>query len=334
MAWKRSASVALEKYAGLRVTRTRPTADGQPDGPAAMVAAASPPKIPAATDKRPAEAPPRKMDGLGKVGASARPPAKEGDRLLKAPVFVLSGPRSGSTLLRVVLNSHSKLHSPIETHVRRLAVKMTTAPTEQAMEELGHNLADIEHLLWDRILHRELQLSGKETVVEKTPSNVFVWKRLSICWPDARFIFLMRHPASIARSWHEGDPDKRPMEHAIVHTLKYMRALEVARQELGGLTLRYEDLTDNPEAETRRICEFLDIPWEEQMITYGQQDHGEFRKGIGDWKEKIRTGTIQRGRPLPTADEIPEELREMCRIWGYLPAGTETVTGTDADTAP
>lgn len=313
MPWKRSASVALEKYAGLRVTRVRNTADGKPRAAAAKTA-----PVPPRRDGAGAEPAPPVGDGLGKVGARARPPAKDGDRLLTAPVFVLSPPRSGSTLLRVVLNSHSQLHAPIETHVRRLAVKLTTKPTEHAMETLGHNTADVEHLLWDRLLHRELVLSGKETLVEKTPSNVFVWKRLATCWPDARFIFLMRHPASIAKSWHEGDPEERPMDKAVPHTLKYMQALEKARTNLPGLTLRYEELTGEPESATRRICEFLDIPWEEGMITYGQQNHGEFRKGIGDWKEKIRTGTIQRGRPLPSPDEIPPELREMARVWGYL----------------
>jgi hypothetical protein len=54
------------------------------------------------------------------------------------------------------------------------------------------------------------------------------------------------------------------------------------------------------------------------MITYGRQDHGDFTKGIGDWKDKIRSGTVQPGRPLPTADEIPAGLRPMAAAWGYV----------------
>ncbi|MBL1068835.1 sulfotransferase [Streptomyces sp. 7-21] len=312
MQWKRKANAALQRATGKRVSRA-PGGETGPAGPKEPAASASSP-----TAEAPA-APKPKDSSYGKVAASARPPADpETDRLLKAPVIVLSPPRSGSTLLRVVLNSHPKLHAPHETHVRRLTVNLTTRPVVAAMEGFGHNTADIEHMLWDRILHRELVRSGKETVVEKTPSNVFVWKRLATCWPDARFIFLMRHPMSIARSWHEGDPEKRPMEKAVPHTLKYMVALEEARQNLPGLTVRYEDMTSEPEVQTRRICEFLGIPWDPGMISYGQKNHGDFVKGIGDWKEKIRTGTIQPGRALPKPEEIAEELREMCRIWGYL----------------
>lgn len=308
MQWKRKANTALQRATGLRVSR----AQRGETGPAA------PKRSDPASSSPPA---PKRGGSYGRVAASARPPTDpEADRLLKAPVIVLSPPRSGSTLLRVVLNSHPELHAPHETHVRRLTVNLTTQPVLAAMQGFGHNRADIEHILWDRMLHRELLRSGKKTVVEKTPSNVFVWKRLATCWPDARFVFLMRHPMSIARSWHEGDPDRRVMELAVPHTLKYMKALETARTSLPGLTVRYEDLTSDPEGQTRRICEFLEIPWDTQMISYGQQNHGDFVKGIGDWKDKIKTGSIQPGRALPKPEEIAEELREMCRVWGYLPS--------------
>ncbi|MGP4110731.1 sulfotransferase family protein [Streptomyces sp. 4N509B] len=311
MQWKRKVSSVRDRAIGPRADRAQ---DGIGPGQQSAAASSSP-NAPKRNKPKDVSPPP------AQVAASARPPADpEHDRLLRAPVIVLSPPRSGSTLLRVVLNSHPELHAPHETHVRRLAVKLTTPPVAHSMEGFGHNLADIEHMLWDRMLHRELVRSGKKTVVEKTPSNVFVWQRLATCWPDARFIFLMRHPMSIATSWHEGDPAKRPMAKAVPHTLKYMVAPEEARAGLPGLTLRYEELTSDPETQTRRICEFLGLEWEPGMVTYGKKDHGPYVKGIGDWKEKIKTGTIQQGRPLPKPEEIAEELREMCRVWGYLPA--------------
>lgn len=306
MSWLRSANTVLEKSTGLRLTRAKtPKA-----GPAEAEAETGPPKAEDGT---------RSARSGGRVTESARPPADpEHDRLLKAPVFIMSGPRSGSTLLRVVLDSHSRLFAPHETHIRTLHVRQSSRQGARAMEAFGHNLADLEHLLWDRVLHRELVRSGKPTLVEKTPSNVFVSHRLATCWPDARFIFLLRHPFSIARSWHDGHPEKRPMERAVPHALNYAEAVQETREELPGLTVRYEQLTEDPEGETRRICEFLDIPWEESMVAYGKQDHGTFTKGLGDWKEKIRTGTIQSSRPLPDPDEVPEELRPLCRAWGYV----------------
>jgi hypothetical protein len=250
-----------------------------------------------------------------------RPPRDAGDRLLRAPVFLLSSPRAGSTLLRAVLDSHSAIHAPIELHARRLSVQLTTPPVEQAMTALDIDSADLEHLLWDRLLHLQLTRSGKSLLVEKTPSNVFAVDRLKTCWPDARFIYLLRHPLASAQSWHESDPETRPMSLATQHVLKYTKAVEDARRTHPGLVVRYEDLIAEPEAETRRICEFLEVPWEADMLDYARENRdAEFVKGIGDWSDKIRSGRIQEGRPLPAADEVPPELREIARTWDYLPA--------------
>ncbi|MEV4578426.1 sulfotransferase [Nonomuraea jabiensis] len=246
-----------------------------------------------------------------------RPPADPAtDRLLDSPVFLLSPVRSGSTLLRAILNAHSALHAPHELHVRRLRVQFDTNLAAKAMAALGHNQADLEHLLWDRVLHRELVRSGKRFIVDKTPANAFAYQRIAACWPDARFVFLLRHPASIAASWHEASPDKRTPEEAALDALRYMKAVQRARSALPGLTVRYEELSADPEKATREICEFLGLEWEPGMLSYGQQTVLE--KGLGDWRDKIRSGAVQPARELPSADQVPDVLKPMCRTWGYL----------------
>ncbi|MET8869022.1 sulfotransferase [Nonomuraea sp. NPDC004580] len=298
MNWRYRANATLEGLTGYTLTR-RPRRQPQKPPPK------TPPKTPLELQRLP--------------GDQVRAPADPAhDRLLRAPVFLLSSVRSGSTLLRVMLNSHSQVHAPIETHFRRVSVGLGTDPVRQAMELLGHTHSDIEHLVWDRLLHRELTRSGKRVLAEKTPSNVFAWRRIAACWPDARFVFLLRHPMSIVQSWHEADPGKRPMEEAVPRTLSYMTYLQEARTHLEGLTLRYEDLVAGPEAELRRLCAFLGLEYEPAMLDYGRQDHGGFVKGIGDWRDKIRAGTVVEGRPLPEPEEIPEELHGICRTWGYL----------------
>ncbi|WP_113701389.1 sulfotransferase family protein [Nonomuraea lactucae] len=269
--------------------------------------------------KPPPPPPPPPPETLRLPGDLVRPPVDPAcDRLLREPVFLLSSVRSGSTLLRVMLDSHSRVHSPIETHFRRMTVGLTTDPVRQAMLHLGHTHSDLEHIVWDRLLHRELARSGKPILVEKTPSNVFAWRRIATCWPDARFVFLLRHPMSIVQSWHEADPENRPMEEAVPRTLSYMTYLQEARTHLQGPTIRYEDLVAAPEAQLRRVCEHLGVDWEPAMINYGDRDHGGYVKGIGDWRDKIRTGTVVEGRPLPSPDEVPAELREICGQWAYL----------------
>ncbi|MFW6691644.1 sulfotransferase family protein [Streptomyces sp. MAR4 CNX-425] len=249
-----------------------------------------------------------------------RPPADPGvDRLLRRPVFVITPVRSGATLLRMLLGGHSRLHAPHELHVRRLEVGTRTDLAVAAMRELDLHRADLEHLLWDRVLHRELVRSGKEILVEKTPNNAFAYRRIAACWPDARFVFLLRHPASVAQSWYEADPSRRTPEEAALEALHYVRATERARRELPGHLVRYEDLTADPEGVLTGVCDFLGVPYEPEMLDYGAREEGELPKGLGDWKEKIRSGRVQRGRALPAPDEVPEPLREISAAWGYLP---------------
>lgn len=274
---------------------------------------------------RTSAAPPQPKKTVAKPGKRPTPvyrcPAPEDlatDRLLRQPVFIMSPVRSGSTLLRMLLNAHSRLHSPHELHIRRLEVDYGSRLSQRAMSALDLERGDLEHLLWDRVMHRELVRSGKDFIVEKTPSNAFVYRRISDCWPDARFVFLLRHPVSIARSWHEGDPDKRTYDEAAADALRYMRAVDNARKGItGGHTVRYEDITADPEKEMRRLCLFLDLDFEPSMLDYGKKDDAQVVKGLGDWRDKIRTGTVQAGRTLPTEDEIPDILRPMCKAWGY-----------------
>jgi hypothetical protein len=240
------------------------------------------------------------------------------ERLLRRPVFIISSIRSGSTLLRMMLGAHPRLHAPHELHLGRMEVTCTNWFSQRAMGALGLERGDLEHLLWDRVLHRELVRSGKDFVVEKTPANVYMHQRLKDCWPDARFVFLLRHPESIARSWHESDPVKRPYDKAVRDVLPYLTAVEEARTaDAAGFTVRYEDITTAPEREMRRLCAFLGLDYEPAMLHYGEKSDAELVRGLGDWRDNIRTGTVQPGRPLPEAERIPAPLRAMSAAWDY-----------------
>ncbi|HZC52557.1 MAG TPA: sulfotransferase, partial [Mycobacterium sp.] len=162
---------------GRRVRAAQPSAQATP--------------VKAAEEKKSRSMPPSGPSGY---------PALAGDRLLERPVFVLSTVRSGSTLLRVMLDTHSAIHAPHETHLSDLRVVFNSRLADEAMAEVGLDEVQLEFLLRDRVLHRELTRHGKRVLVNKTPNDAFRWRRIVECWPDVRFIFLLRHPAAIADS--------------------------------------------------------------------------------------------------------------------------------------
>ena len=241
-------------------------------------------------------------------------------RLVPEPVFVLSYLRSGSTLMRVVLNSNSHICAPHEMHLR--ALRVNTQPTEVpeldlALKELGLTKRDLENMLWDRILYDQLLTSGKSVVIDKTPHNTLRWERIHRYWPRAKFIILTRHPVPVIKSMSKARPNA-PTEQWAEQLTRFARALDRAYEVHGGLKVRYEDLTREPEPTTRRMCEFLGVPWEPAMIDYGAQQHGNFTRGLGDWSDKIRTGSIEPAPPDPKLEDIPPNLTEACQLMGYL----------------
>jgi hypothetical protein len=246
----------------------------------------------------------------GRVRLVRNPP-----RELAAPGFIFSSVRSGSTLLRMILDSHSKIYAPHELHLSSIRVDLEIPAAEKAVRALGLSERELTDMLWDRLLTTALNRSGKQILVEKTPNSVFMWNRVAQCWPDGRYIYLLRHPAAIIDSWRRARTQQSEQD-AIQSVTRYLRSLSEARRTLPGLTVRYEDLTAEPETEARRLCAFLDVDYEPRMVKYGERYHGPLEAGLGDWKDKIRTGAVQAARPVPSY-ELTDELQDLAADLGY-----------------
>ncbi len=240
-------------------------------------------------------------------------------RLVQSPVFVLGTPRCGSTLLRMLLDSHSQIRAPQEMYLRLLAVRVPKALAAPAMASLDLDARELEHLLWDRVMHRELVRSGKQIIADKTPFNAHAWERLVECWPQARFVYLLRNPVaiidSLARLIKSEVRVTRSIEKEEREVLNHARAVNAARLAMPGHTLRYEDLVADPECVTRDLCSFVGVDWEPAMVEYGAFDHGP--PGLGDPSDKLRSGRIQPARALPDRPLASAELVDIALSWGY-----------------
>jgi hypothetical protein len=264
--------------------------------------------------------------------------------LVESPVFMLNLPRSGSNLLRCVLDSHPLVHVTEELHFTNLKVNMTAPFAELAMKMLGFDSDDLEHMLWDRILHDSLIRSGKKVIIEKTPRDLLQWERFHRAWPAARYIFLLRHPATIYASMEDSRSRIRARSAALreaplagphadlitamVHlaasrtessmndVVDRVRRLNEARRVLPGFTVRYEDLVGDTEQVTREACDFLNVPWDAAMLDHGAVDRTLVRAEF-DPADKIKSGRIVEPRAVPVVEDIPPELIPACREWGY-----------------
>lgn len=215
-----------------------------------------------------------------------------------APFFIVGCGRSGTTLLRLILSGHSRIHILPETWfveplVRQLPLTepLTSAQVQSAIAIVtGHyrwpdmdigaedfkawamtldapRLVDLVNLVY----RHHLEKSGKARFGDKTPPYIGIVPELAVLYPDAKFIHLIRDGRDVAISFIEADFEDRCYDgerfewlRAIHKGLAY-RDLPLSRHLL---EVRYEDLVLNLESTIRGICDFLGETFEPAMLDW------------------------------------------------------------------
>jgi hypothetical protein len=204
-------------------------------------------------------------------------------------IFLISQPRAGSTLLQRILGAHSSIHTQSEPWVMlhplsalipdslvavynadwsRRALQDFISLLPGGMEKYRSSLAAAYEGFYQSILRRV----GKERFLDKTPRYYMFVNELAEFFPEAKIIFLFRNPAavisSIIRTWANSEPHK--LADYKTDLLCAPGLITGSRRALGerAYSLRYEDLLVNPEESVRKICDYLDLPYETSMLAY------------------------------------------------------------------
>jgi hypothetical protein len=118
--------------------------------------------------------------------------------------------------------------------------------------------------------HRDL--SGCPRAGLKTPFNEFYFEDIRQCFPDSKFIHVVRHPLDAASSYKKvKEKSWGGSTNFYHHIQQWKRSVGLGRafqEKYPGQyrVIKYEDLLDNPEKETRGICGFLGLEFHPQML--------------------------------------------------------------------
>jgi hypothetical protein len=214
------------------------------------------------------------------------------------PVFVVGAMRSGTTLMRLMLSSHSALAIPPESHFLAKMVKRFGPDEPLDGETLDEALALVtSNLEWQRDWHgnadelvtsatarapltlpelidmvfrQQIRPTGKPRWGDKTPAYLFQVGRLSACFPDARFVAMVRDPRDVYLSIAPKDWVGESTWQVGQYLLRCDRLVDRFDREQGDrfLVVRYEDVVAQTEATLRRVCTFLDLDFEPAMLTF------------------------------------------------------------------
>ncbi len=230
---------------------------------------------------------------------TAHAPVAEGGARLAFPI-VVGCPRSGTSLLAVMLDSHPDIAFPPETaflkHVvtlsgdmeaqRRRFVDVVTADRTPVSNwsdfglDRGAFAARIAALspfsagAGTRAFYRMYAESqGKPRSGEKTPDNIFVMREIAALLPEAHFIHVIRDPRDTAlswrRTWFAPSQDFRVLGQAWRYHVDAGRQAGAAVPHY--VETRYEDLVLRPEATLPRLCDFLGIAYTKAMLDFSAQ---------------------------------------------------------------
>ncbi|MCL4220086.1 MAG: sulfotransferase [Phycisphaerales bacterium] len=208
-------------------------------------------------------------------------------------VFLLGAFRSGTTLLRKMLDSHPQVHSPAETWFLLPLLSMWegsgTCPRfnpAQASAALRGHVSQEQFMDCCRAFAGRFYAAGmpagKCVYVDKTPMYLSIAGALPQLFPIARFIVLARDPRAILWSRHTWrHADRSPIESRVKGVAGDVRRLAAfAREHAPRCALvRYEDLCVDPEPGLLSICGHIGVGFDSRMIDYGKVSHQE---GYGD----------------------------------------------------
>jgi putative sterol carrier protein len=267
------------------------------------------------------------------------------------PIFVLSHDRSGSSLLRNVLDTHSKLCAPGEMLFAKCmdALLFTVDNTlgVSVPELRGPDKAEARALEVRRVLNgimqAHLRANGKSIFVEKWPGSSRFIDDYERVFPDAKYICLYRDPLdtidSCIRTYGRlgfsgalsGSVSQRPRNLMLAMAFSWM---EETRRLLGiekrlptrAIRVRYEDVVTDPEKSLPPLFASLGVEWEPEIITKTFEVKHENPGATGDesttYKRKFDASQLGVGTarvPLSQLTEAIDRIDEFSAELGYPP---------------
>lgn len=241
-------------------------------------------------------------------------------------IFIVSQPRSGSTLLQHLLASHPRAATGPESWLLlpllgTLDPRGTEAPyradwAAQAIREFLANSSLDDQVFYDAVREAALFIydkalpPGATHFIDKTPRYYFVLPEIRRSFPNATIVILIRNPLEVFASllkenlagrWSKIFTTKRQHD---IFTAPKLIADFLDRAGNNAVVVQYEDLVSNPSPVLRKICDIAGLTYDPSMVDYGDKvdlrqtsfrdTHGIYEHTkpvedyVGQWRERLK----------------------------------------------
>jgi len=278
-------------------------------------------------------------------------------------ILILGTPRSGTTLLRRILDAHPNIACPGETSLFSACARFLRSDeiAEGVMIGVRTGLSYAgfsETEVLDRLrelafsFHREhARRQKKARWAEKTAFDAFHLAEIEeLCGDHAFFICVQRHGLDVACSLVElCDKNGGYLPELHEYIKKYPHPLQAfahtwvdltttirafaKRHPRNALLVRYEDLVGEPEGTLRTILDFIGEEWTDDLIRSGVKRKENL--GLGDWKtygkDSVENTSVSRWKQLSrtTVSKLGAIVNPTLVECGYEPVPTEAAPAGD-----
>lgn len=265
---------------------------------------------------------------------------------------IVGVPRSGTTLLRALLDGHPDLLVlPWESHAVNWAAAGDPAGACLATTRYGRDLEPPELAVLERVLREHLEgpttpgralealatawaavvdaapevaepvVSRPRCWVDKTPKHLAIAESLAAeLTPAPPFVCLLRDPRSVLASritrWQKGS--EREVRRFVRHwAVSDARCQQLAARHPGFLNLRYEDLVTDPRTSMELVTRHFELTWNDALL----QPSSRGRPWVGrSGYQGVSTDSLERWRDVLTPEQIAwveRPLGTRMQSWGY-----------------
>ena len=221
------------------------------------------------------------------------------------PIFMIGTQRSGSNLLRLMLNQLPEIAAPHPPHILQRLMPLVAAYGDLAADEnFGQLVEDVCRLVelnpvpWEgvaldradvasRCRERSLvavhgavydvcaEAKGAKTWCCKSLANIAFVPQIEGYFREPRYIYLYRDGRDVAVSFRKAVVGEKHCYHIArewAATQELAIALRRKIEPERFLSISYEELTGGPQRTARLICAFLGVPYRDSMLDYHRTD--------------------------------------------------------------
>ena len=244
----------------------------------------------------------------------------------KDPIFILGLPRSGSTLVEQILASHSKIDGTLELpNILSMAQslrgddiygkegnypKSMESLTIKQREDFGKSFIE------DTRMHRK----DAPMFTDKMPNNFRHIGLIHLIMPNAKIIDARRYPLDCCFSmfkqlFAQGQEFTYGLKEAGSYYSSYVKLMHHWEKVLPGKILRVnnEDVISDLDGQVKRILEFLDLPFEEECISFYETNRSVRTASSEQVRKPINKDGMERWKPYakylkPLLNVLDEDL--------------------------